>query len=274
MSVVVVSYTGWVQVRLATNPDPTDEPRGVSGYTFALPGEPDLDRILRSSNPVAPRTHGPPIGLAVTRVTVDGTAVATHPLVGARVDLLGDPMFESVNEVVYAQGVEPLEPFELSIAHGAFHLQRRAFLDLANPAATVYTVPRSVLAARAATFSFSTDLMQEATGCADPVAFRHHRLELLQADLRCTHDPTTTAGLRRRISELQITDPDDHRTVSMQFIEARHFTLDGPLTFTDPSGWLTGLDTFATFAADLVMGSWDADALSAYTKGTITLTTY
>jgi hypothetical protein len=27
-------------------PDPSDEPRGVSGYTFALAGEPDLDRLL------------------------------------------------------------------------------------------------------------------------------------------------------------------------------------------------------------------------------------
>ena len=53
MSLVVCSFTGWVQVRLATNPDPTDEPRGVSGYTFALPGEPDLDRVLRTCDPVA-----------------------------------------------------------------------------------------------------------------------------------------------------------------------------------------------------------------------------
>jgi len=74
MSVIVCSFAGWIQIRLATNPDPPDEPRGISGYTFALPGEPALDRLLRTSDPVAPRSHGPLIGVAVRAVTVDGVA--------------------------------------------------------------------------------------------------------------------------------------------------------------------------------------------------------
>ncbi len=36
---LVVNFAGWFQCRLATDPDPTDEPRGVSGFTFALAGE-------------------------------------------------------------------------------------------------------------------------------------------------------------------------------------------------------------------------------------------
>lgn len=273
MSVIVCSFTGWVQVRLATNPDPTDEPRGVSGYTFALPGEPDLDRVLRTSDPVAPRSHGPPIGVFVRHVTVDGIAVPAHPLVGARLDLLGAPRFESVNEVMMEQGEEPLEPFDVQLVQGAFRLQRRALLDPDHPDATVYTVPRALLEPRRAQVSFATTILQEATGGSDPSAFRRAKLALLQADLAAATDPALRAGLRRRISELEITDPDDHRTASMLFIESRHFELNGPTALADPGGWLGALDTFATFACDVVMGSWDADALSAYYTGTLALPT-
>ena len=43
MSTLTLNFEGWFQMRMATDPDPTDEKRGVSGYTFALAGEPDLD---------------------------------------------------------------------------------------------------------------------------------------------------------------------------------------------------------------------------------------
>lgn len=274
MTLVVCSFTGFVQVRLATNPDPTDEPRGVSGYTFALPGEPDLDRIVRTSNPVAPRTHAPPIGLTVKRVTVDGIPVATHPLIGARVDLLGAPKFESVNEVVMEQGTEALEPFDVQLVQGDFRLQRRAFLDPSQPGLTVYTAPRAVLMTRAAAYAFGTEMMVEALGTNDATAFRAAKLALVKADLEVATDPVVRAGLERRISELSITDPQDRRTGSMQFIEKRHFELNGPTTLVDPAGWLTTLDTTGTFACDVAMGAWDADALSFYTTGTLSLPTY
>ncbi len=274
MSVIVCAFTGWVQVRLATNPDPTDEPRGVSGYTFALPGEPDLDRLLRTRDPVAPRSHGPAIGLRVCRVDVDGVTVPAHPLLGAHVDLLADPCFESVNEVVMEQGEEPLEPFDVLLAQGPLRLRRRDYLDPSRPDATVYDVSRALLQRRRAQVTLGTAILQEATGGDDPAAFRRRRLAVLEAELLETTDPTARAALGRRISELKIDDPDDHRTTSMLFIESRHYELDGPTTLVDPAGWLAGLDTFATFACDLVMGSWDADALSAYAAGTLTLTTH
>jgi len=274
VSVIVCSFHGWMQVRLATNPDPTDELRGVSGYTFALPGEPDLDRVLRSRDPVAPRTHGPPIGVAVHRVTVDGHEVGGHPLLGARFDLVGDALFESVNEVIYTMGEEPLEPFEVQLSHGAFALRRRAFLDPTRPGATVYDVPRALLDAHASDVTLGDQIMIEATGAGDPVAFRARRLALLREDLATCTDPAQRAGLGRRISELEITAPTDHRTQSMLFIETRHYPLNGPTTITDPERWLGTLDTYADFPCDLILGSWDADALSAYAAGTLTLPTH
>jgi hypothetical protein len=265
--VITLELTGWIQVRLATNPDPTDEPRGISGYTFALPGEADLDRIVRTSDPVSPRTHAPQIGVFVR--TVNGSA--DHPLVGARFDLIGAPKFESVNEVVMEQGTEILEPFEISIRKDDFHLQRRSFIDPGRPELTVYTAPRPAILARAATYEMSTVMLEEALGTTDPVAFRAARLATLRGDLAKATDPTERAALGRRISELEITDPGDRRFYSMQFIERRHFELDGPTTLVDPGGLLANLDTTATFACDIAMGAWDVDVLSFYTKATLTL---
>ena len=274
MSVIVCSFAGWIQIRLATNPDPPDEPRGISGYTFALPGEPDLDRLLRTSDPVAPRSHGPLIGVAVRAVTVDGVAVPGHPLVGARVELRSAPIFESVNDVVMAAGVEALEPFDLELVHGDFRVRRRDYLDPAQPDLTVYTAPPALLAARrTADVTLSNTLLQEAIGSTDAVGYRAARLALLRADLAHTKDPYARAALGRRISELEITDPDDRRTMSMTFVETRHYTLNGPVELVDPAGWLAGLATYQTFACDLATGVWDADALSAYTVGTLALPT-
>ena len=170
--------------------------------------------------------------------------------------------------------VSELPQRDVELTKDALRLERRDFLDPSRPDATVYDVPRSVLDRRRAAFASSTTLLVEATGGDDPVAFRKRRLAQLQADLaRCT-DPVQRAGLGRRISELQIDAPSDHRTTSMLFIESRRFHLNGPTSLTDPDGWLDGLDTFATFACDIVMGSWDADALSAYATGTLTLSTH
>jgi hypothetical protein len=275
MSVTVCYFAGWVQVRLATNPDPPDETRGVSGYTFALPGEADLDRLLRSSDPVSPRTHAPPIGVFITRVAVDGIEVATHPLVGAQVRLRSDPRFESVNDVVMSQGVEALEPFDLEVSHSDFYFRRRDYLDLTRPDATVYDVPPALLQTRRlASVTMGTQIMQEAIGCTDPTAFRAARQARLEADLAHTKDPYQRAGLSRRISELGITDPQDRRTYSMQFIESRTYSLNGPIELSDPAGWLRGLNTFSTFACDITMGSWDADTLSAYATGSLALPTH
>ena len=95
-----ISFAGWFQCRLASDPDPTDEPRGVSGCTFATVDEPDFDRIIRFHDPVAIRSLAPTVGVAVTSVAVDGITAADHPLVGAPVDLIGDAVFVEMNGVV------------------------------------------------------------------------------------------------------------------------------------------------------------------------------
>ncbi len=40
-------FQGYFMCRMATDPDPTDEKRGMSGYTMALSGENNLDQVIR-----------------------------------------------------------------------------------------------------------------------------------------------------------------------------------------------------------------------------------
>jgi hypothetical protein len=83
-----IKFEGWFQCRLATDPDPVDELRGVSGYMKSLPGEPDLDRIIRFHDPVVRRAFAPDVGVRVSKVAVDGVVDSAHSLLGGKVDLL------------------------------------------------------------------------------------------------------------------------------------------------------------------------------------------
>ena len=47
MDELKILFEGYWQCRQATDPDPTDDPRGVSGYTYAFGDEGDLDLIIR-----------------------------------------------------------------------------------------------------------------------------------------------------------------------------------------------------------------------------------
>jgi hypothetical protein len=122
-----VKFSGWFQCRLPTDPDPSDEPRGVSGYVRAVAGEPDLDRVIRLQ-PVGatPRSHCPTIGVTVVRVFGDPRhGPDEHPLVGAAVDLLDDAKFEGRNHILAEDGFEAVVPCHLRIKKDGFVVQRR-----------------------------------------------------------------------------------------------------------------------------------------------------
>ena len=80
---LILNFEGYFQMRMATDPDPTDEKRGISGYTFALAGEPDLDAKIhlqpdedgvweRKFGP--PGTPGPCVGVKVKSATRNNAA--------------------------------------------------------------------------------------------------------------------------------------------------------------------------------------------------------
>jgi hypothetical protein len=122
-----LNTAGWFQCRLATNPDAFDDLRGHGGWTFAVSDEPDLDRIIRFQSPVAPRSHGPTVGVFVTQVTVEGSAVLRHPLIGAPVALLGTGRIRAGSAYVHRAFVPPIS--ERNFHRDFLSLDRRSVIE-------------------------------------------------------------------------------------------------------------------------------------------------
>lgn len=275
---LVIHFEGWFQCRLATNPDPTDEPRGVSGYTLALPGEPDLDRIIRLRHPVAPRSHTPDVGVRVRAVTADGRTAGNHPLLGATFDLLDEPKFESRNLLVSEDraGIGIINPFHLQIEGGGVTIRRKDVLYPSDPDCKLYRVPLAVLRRRSPVVldGMTRDPIRvaDATGILDPVAYRLRRKEHLEADLAHTTDPTEKAALRKRIRELSVTDPANLRVLALSLTESWKFGVNGPARVDDPEGRLAPApDIGKPWPVAFWMGGWDADALCGYLRGMLTI---
>ncbi|MCA9704518.1 MAG: hypothetical protein KDK70_01575 [Myxococcales bacterium] len=269
-------FSGWFQCRLATDPDPTDEPRGVSGFTFAVAGEPDFDRIIRLRDPVAPRSHGPAVGVQVDRVAVDGRVEPGHPLVGARVDLLDQPRFESWNAILRKGSSGPIHPFHLELAQGDVRIRREDVLHPPDPSLPLHQIPPESVERRSAVVSMAMDHVRiaDATGMADPLALRARRREQLVADREACGDPVARAALDKRIEELSIVAPHKMQLVTMNLYNDYRFALNGPSEVRDPRGRVGArLDRGAEWPILFWMGGWDSDALCGHIRGTLMIPT-
>jgi hypothetical protein len=254
-------FEGWFQCRLATDPDPSDEPRGVSGSTFAVAGEPDLDRILRlQPEGTVARLGGPNVGVSVTNVEMDGTAKDKHFLIGARVNLLGQPKFIGRNHLEADDGREPIRPFDLEIVKDDFALNRR-------------TVTRGTLGTpQAAGVGGIDPSLANRLGVADPHAFRLARLALLTKRLS---DPNVTdterAALNKRISDIDKPFDPDNPPIQEILLEVKmsfSFPINDVATVSDPSNRLGGRgDTAKDWPLDIWFGVWDADTLCGFAQG-------
>lgn len=124
---LTLNFDGYFMCRVATDPDPSDDPYGTSGYTMALSNEPVLDQIIRlQPDPsVAPLRNNPlehiQVGVYVRDVSFDGSPdpARTELFRGARVELMGNPKFISTNNAVGSDDTMAflIEPFHLSIQH-------------------------------------------------------------------------------------------------------------------------------------------------------------
>ena len=201
---LTLNFEGWFQCRLATDPDPSDEPRGVSGWTFAVAGEEDLARVIRLQEPVSPRSHGPEVGVVVRTVTVDERHIPDHPLVGGQVELLDEPKFEGRNGIVAEDAAEATDPFHLRIA-GGVTLRRKDILDPQNPEGKIHEVDPSVLKRRQPVEGEAVERAEiaDATGIMDYAGYRRERKEKLETDLKGAGDPVLWTALRKRIADLK-----------------------------------------------------------------------
>lgn len=141
-------FEGWFQCRLARDPDPSDEKRGISGASFATVYEPDLDRIIRLNDPVASRdrflgsdNQVPQVGVSVKAVYISGQKSDVHPLLGARVDFLDNPAFQGLNGVLQSTGCEPIDPFHIRVSGNNIVLKKKDLWDPDRPGLTMYDLP-------------------------------------------------------------------------------------------------------------------------------------
>ena len=275
---LTLDFDGWFQCRLATDPDPTDEPRGVSGFTFALAGEPDLDRVIRFHDPVAPRSCAPAVGVFVRAVWLAGKRLPAHPLLGAPIELLGGPRFESRNYVLRDSSQGAIVPFRLRIGFvGGDVIEREDVLYPPDPGLPLHRVPPAFHERRGSLIPLTLDRIKiaDATGIVDPIAYRRERRALLEAERARTGDAVARAALDRRIAELAIERPDALQVATLSLYNDYRFDINGPARVADHQGRLAGahgdIDQTQDWPIAFWMGAWDSDTLCGYVRGMLSV---
>jgi hypothetical protein len=288
---LIIEFEGYCMLRQPTDPEPYDENRGTSGYTFAFGNEPDLNRIIYfQPDPEFPmRSHCPPLGVHVSRAYIEevGSKTDVDVLAGAKFNLLGDPKLENRNWALTRPGYEPIIPFHIEIAatDNALVLNRLDVLDPEHPDKPVWKLPLSTIESKGARgLAYEPATVGAATGTYNGYVIARQRRALLQKDLDSLPDPRPADDpekvvLQGRISELDIgirafeSGHPDRRTSVRPIIERFGYVVTGkPGTLKGDPGPLRGeidLSADSQWRIDFWMGGWDADALCCYTKGTL-----
>ncbi|MDP9070341.1 MAG: hypothetical protein M3N68_03465 [Actinomycetota bacterium] len=261
---LVLDFDGWAQCRLATDPDPADEPRGVSGWTFALAGEPDLDRVLRFQPAgTVPRRFGPPVGVAVRQVALDGRAVDGHVLAGASVDLVGDPVFDGRNGLAAEDGKEPIMPLHLRVEGRGVTLARRH----ADPVTGRWRATRP-------TFEPVPPELARRLGLGGrdgPEHYRQERARQVQEALESATDATAQVALAKRLDDLNSHDRPQPLPALLWGVKYRLRLEGADPEVADGAGRLVGVVAEGPWPLELWIGAWDADALCAFVQGRLAL---
>ena len=290
---LILNFEGYFQDRMTTDPDPTDEKRGVSGYTFAFAGEPDLDNIVhfQPDEPgVVERDFGPDggpkVGVTVRSATLDGEP--RPDLVGAKIAFVGAQILEH-NGILIRNDFFIIDPFRVTLAAGnGVLLDRVDNLDPTNPHLPPEKVSGALLQRRQPTaFTSNSEVVAAATGLPNAasvtlMANRLQRKRSLERLLAGTTDATKRAALESRIEQLEIIEqwwnlsqgspgnrPIDRRAAQLA-LQCSGWNIDmNGRVFCNT----LGCDDSLPWNVSFWMGGWDGDALCAYVSGTWTIPT-
>lgn len=265
---LTIKMGGWVQCRLATDPDPYDEPRGVSGYVHAYAGEPDLDRTIRFQDPPFQRAYGPAIGVQVNAVFEDGVVLDEHPLIGAAVTLLGEPKFEGRNGVIAEDVLEPVFPFRLELRKGDVFVNRAIVPeDPDNPYRDFFAIG-----------SVSVAEVQRESGIQSLRPIWQDRLTRLTSDLELASEndrpalEERVAYLRSNLQHSGISSPDTLR-FSMRFDYELKSEIEGDQSGLWREQLLPDLEpSDLPWEIRFWFGCWDSDVQCFYFSGELSVT--
>jgi hypothetical protein len=251
---VTIKFQGWFECRLATDPDPVDEPRGVSGYLKCLPEEPDFDRIIRFHNPLVNRSYTPKIGVYVTNIIYKNEVLINHALIGSEFNLEGNPVFYGFNGIIADDGFEPIVPFIISIKKNESIVIQRGIKDEPITYPFRDTFPSNGIL-------IGGNDIAENTGIWDFGDVISKRIDLLQADLLLATDELEIFKLNQRIEFLK--SPSSQR-----FFNARmnwNLPLRGEIkTENNPH---FKISNHSPWSLNFWMGGWDPDGLCGYVSG-------
>lgn len=297
-TVLELDFGGWFMTRLATDPDPTNETRGISGYTMALASEPRLDQVIRLQ--LDPderhllRDPGPEVGV---RVGVDVQAVrfdgAPYPageelFLGARMNLEGanppfdGPIFESRNNIVGSDDTMMfiINPFELAVyppggdalpGPGDALLRAKDYLDPGQPRVPVWAIEDPSTYARRLPTSFveKSDEVLNTIAVYHPHRYFEQRLAWLQTQLQRHGNPESLASqqLKSRIFQIDLWGARVWSKLAYQLNYG--FRTNGEQTVHERVRALGEFDTVHPWNFTCWFGGWDGDLLVGYCKGTL-----
>lgn len=259
---ISIKFNGWFQCRQATDPDPADDPRGVSGRSLALPLEPDFDRIikLQKADRIYCRTHTPEIGVTVKEVFDSTGKVNDHKFIGAEVRLDNNAIYKGLNEIVAPGGREPIVPFDLIMSNSRARIERSCpnkpeFRDFPYPAL------------QSSGNMWALGRISESTGIFNIRRCMDLRICLLANDLRRArraNEYDTAANIIRRIRFLQTSKA----TFFFNMMLPYNIPLGDKAILSDPDKIFNDrIDENKEWIVDFWMGAWDSDANCGFMEG-------
>jgi hypothetical protein len=287
---LTLEFGGYFMCRLATDPDPSDDPYGTSGYTMALSNEPVLDQVIRLQyDPVAAPLRKNPlphiqVGVTVQSVSFDGAVdeQRSAALKGARVNLLGNPKFISNNNTVGSDDTMAfvVEPFHLRISHDApcqghivpVTIEATDNLIPGHPEIQAVQIPNpAVYARRFSSFaSAPSATANQAIGVYDEYGYFRDRRRWLAEQMEKTTDPQEKQAFKSRI--YQIEEWGDRVINKLGFQANWAHDTNGPQLFTADPKLLGGLPVVdQPWTVNYWFGGWDGDLLVGYMGGALNI---
>ena len=301
-----MQFEGFFMCRLATDPDPTNEERGVSGYTIALVHEAPLDQVVRTQiedEAFLERNLREPaqrmkirIGVDVCNVLFDGKPYfgpARDALLGAKLYLEGKdepfqgPIFDSRNNIVGSDDnmAFVINPFELAIRNGnGIAFEAKDWLDPSDPERKIWQIEDpTTYARRLPSFASGSTTAQAAILVFDWNAYFADRMKFLRQRIVELEEEkagktgaeaevieTRIQGMKSRIFMIEFWGDRFHTKLGFQVTYS--FNINGPQKVRDPENLLGGkVAEGQPWPVSFWMGSWDGDLLVGYMQGSLSV---
>lgn len=298
-----INFEGYFRCRIATDPDPTNEERGMSGYTMALVNEAPLDQVIRLqvTNDWLQQNARPPlpdmnirVGVYVRSVMFNGVPYdGARNVIGAKVYLDGadfplpGPTFESRNSTDGSDDsfAFVVNPFNLRIEQDETGVKLTAtdYLVPTDPNLAMWQITDpSVYGRRLPNCASTGDIeVSEAINVFDAYGYFRDRRRYLDKLIRDTSELRAAADSKAECDQIdaqiesyksriyQLEHWGDRVISKIQTKVGWEFSINGP---QQVEGNLGGkVDTTQSWPVKYWFGGWDGDLLLGYTRGTLTV---